>query len=511
MTRLRHTGVLTRVLTLGLSLTAASFTPAYAGGYGHQQGIQHVLLISIDGFHALDYTNCSQGISTVNGGAPYCPNLASLGRTGVNYITASTSKPSDSFPGLMSIMTGATPRSMGVYYDVAYDRVYAPPQNTTGNGLAGGSCTQGENNGTSTEYEEGIDIDQTQLNGGAPAGIDGGIQSIDPTRLIRDPFNGCTPVYPWNFVRDNTIFGVIHGAHGYTAWSDKHPAYASVSGPGNGTNIDDFYAPEINSSVVPLPVTTPGTLIKCSPIPDPTSDTSAYTNSFQNIQCYDTLKVNAILNEIDDKTHNGSKPAPVPTIFGMNFQAVSVGQKLIETTLSPTVTGGYDTSTPVNAVDGTPTTALLSEIQFVDAAVGEFIAELTKQHLSDSTLVIITAKHGQSPIDSNRYLRIPKDFAGKSPATILDDAGGFLPISEAPSGGQIGPTEDDISLLWLKAGASVDDAVNLLETDSPAGRPATISRASVRSSRARHSHCFTIRQACRRMIRALQISSWCLM
>jgi hypothetical protein len=44
------------------------------------------------------------------------------------------------------------------------------------------------------------------------------------------------PVYPWNFVRTNTIFGVIHAAGGYTAWSDKHPAYSAVSGPGNGTN-----------------------------------------------------------------------------------------------------------------------------------------------------------------------------------------------------------------------------------------------------------------------------------
>ena len=33
----------------------------------------------------------------------------------------------------------------------------------------------------------------------------------------------CAPVYPWNFVRTNTIFGVVHAAGGYTAWSDKHP------------------------------------------------------------------------------------------------------------------------------------------------------------------------------------------------------------------------------------------------------------------------------------------------
>ena len=49
-------------------------------------------------------------------------------------------------------------------------------------------------------------------------------------------------------MRTNTVFGVIHKAHGYTAWSDKHPAYASVSGPGpTAGNIDDFYGPEINS------------------------------------------------------------------------------------------------------------------------------------------------------------------------------------------------------------------------------------------------------------------------
>ena len=95
-----------------------------------RNGIRHVLLISIDGMHALDYENC------VKGG--YCPNLAALGRNGVNYTRTSTSRPSDSFPGLMALVTGGTPRSVGAFYDVAYDRVLAPPQRTTGNGLAGG-------------------------------------------------------------------------------------------------------------------------------------------------------------------------------------------------------------------------------------------------------------------------------------------------------------------------------------------------------------------------------------
>src|SRR5271155_2233785 len=211
--------------------------------------IRHVLLISIDGMHALDFINCSKGIGDVNGGQPYCPNLADLAETGVNYLDTATSKTSDSFPGLMALMTGGSPRSVGAFYDVAYDRSLDPPATTTGNGVAGapGLCTSGAPpTGTTTEFDEGIDIDKTLLNGGAPAGLDGGIASIDPNKLERDPAHGCAPVYPWNFVRTNTIFGVVHAAGGYTAWSDKHPSYSAVSGPGTGTNVDDYYAPENN-------------------------------------------------------------------------------------------------------------------------------------------------------------------------------------------------------------------------------------------------------------------------
>ncbi len=149
-----------------------------------QGPIKRVLLISIDGMHAADFANCANGISTVNNGDPYCPALAALGKTGVNYVAASTSKPSDSFPGLTAIITGGSPALTGVYYDVAYSRNYDAPAKTTGNGLAAGPCTPfASPTGTTTEYEEGIDIDQTKVNGGAPGAAltDGGLNSIDPT------------------------------------------------------------------------------------------------------------------------------------------------------------------------------------------------------------------------------------------------------------------------------------------------------------------------------------------
>jgi Type I phosphodiesterase / nucleotide pyrophosphatase len=126
------------VLAAGL-LTVSAGPQVYAGGGGDFGGsnIKRVLLISIDGMHALDFINCAQGISGVNGGSPYCPTLAELAATGMNYLETSTSKPSDSFPGLMALVTGGSPRTVGAFYDVAYDRSLDPPATTTGNGVAG--------------------------------------------------------------------------------------------------------------------------------------------------------------------------------------------------------------------------------------------------------------------------------------------------------------------------------------------------------------------------------------
>ena len=441
-------GILTAALMLSpMSNIYASPKDGDDWDGGHNR-IRHVLLISIDGMHAVDFKNCVASNT--------CPHLAELGETGVTYTRTSTSRPSDSFPGLMALVTGGTPRTVGAFYDVAYDRVLAPPKTTTGNGLAAGQCIQGVINGTQTEYEEGDEIDQTMLNGGGPyAPTDGGVLSIDPNKLVRDPFNGCNPVYPWNFVRTNTIYGVIHKAGGYTAWSDKHPVYAVVSGPtgtSHPSNVDDYYAPEVNSNQVPLKgVTTAGTNFDCSQIAASGND---WTTDFQAIQCYDQLKVNAILNEINGKTHLGTGKAPVPAVFGMNFQAVSVGQKLIKNG----VKGGYTDAA------GDPTPSMASEIKFVDAAIGQMAEELEDNHLLRSTVIIITAKHGQSPIDTNRFFPIPGHSGtnGMPPSAVLST---LLPLS-ATTG--LGLAEDDISQLWLIDPANTVKAVGMLETNGTA-------------------------------------------
>src|SRR5262249_44966305 len=130
---------------------------------------------------------------------------------------------------------GASPRTAGVYYDVSYTRELAPPS---------GPCTAG----TDVVYDESLDFNLNDLTGGG---------GINPNNLPRDPSAGCARVYPRNYIRVNTIFGVAsnHGLH--TAWSDKHPAYDIVRGktPIGGTvsPLLDLNSPEINSVVVPVP------------------------------------------------------------------------------------------------------------------------------------------------------------------------------------------------------------------------------------------------------------------
>lgn len=126
--------LLNKPTTIAIVLAAATLLTSQGVADSHlnnRNGIRRVLLISIDGMHALDYLNCA------NGG--YCPNLAALGQTGVNYTRTTTSRPSDSFPGLMALVTGGTPKLVGAFYDVAYDRVLAPPLNDTGNGNFSGT------------------------------------------------------------------------------------------------------------------------------------------------------------------------------------------------------------------------------------------------------------------------------------------------------------------------------------------------------------------------------------
>ena len=442
------------VAAFAVAIALASTTPGIAQDWNNHSGrVRHVLLLSIDGMHAVDFYNCSHGIEGANGGSPYCPNLTALSQTGINYVNTVSSKPSDSFPGMAALASGGTPKSTGLYYDVAFDRTLDPPARTTGTGLGAGPCTPfATPTGTTTDNDQGVDLDDTQLNGiSATTALSlAGIASLDPKKMVRDPANGCAPVYPWNFIRVNTAFGVVHAAGGYSAWIDKHPSYSFVGGPG-GNGLDDYFSPEVSSNVIALPGIKTAQGAACDPIRD-TVSTSGWNSSFDNIQCYDQIKVNALLNEIAGKTHSGS-PAVVPSVFGMNFQSVYVGESVNEAGVA---SGGYKNAAAL------PGSELLKEIEYVDAAIGQIVNGLKNAGIYDDTLLIVTAKHGASPIDPTRYVADGVD----TPATILAKLN-LIPFSESPlNTSGIGATEDDVSVIWLKKGVNVPDAVDILESNA---------------------------------------------
>jgi type I phosphodiesterase/nucleotide pyrophosphatase len=229
----------------------------------------------------------------------------------------------------------------------------------------------------------------------------------------------------------------VHSHGGHTAWTDKHPSYEWINGP-SGTGVDDFYGPEINSIPVALPQ-----FNGCSPVPyaDTTPD-DGWTNSFADIMCYDSLHVQAVLNQIDGYTHDRSKHVGVPALFGTNFQAVSVGQKL-KTDPVTQINGGY------TDVLGTPSAGLASELAFVDQSLGKMVSELQSQGLYDSTMIIIGAKHGQSPIDLSKR----QGIGGGQPATLIG----------APEAFDI---SDDGSLIWLTDSSLMPGVVALLSQPS---------------------------------------------
>lgn len=378
------------------ALLAAGFQPARADGDRRAvvgRDYRHVLLISVDGMHAIDLQRWIHDNPA--------SNIAGLAGKGVVYPNAYTTAPSDSYPGMLAQVTGGTPKTAGLFYDDSYDREEYPSKASyTSQGLADPGCTG--NPGTEvTNFEE---LDKSyNFATGVVADLAGGgtlgkvYTQLDPDHMQRKLVDGnCVPVYPHQYVRTNTIFEVIRQAGLRTVWSDKHPAYEDLSGP-SGQGLDELFAPEINSQDLLDPGAQAG---------------DDYTTSFTGVRTYDTVKVKAVLNWIDGYDSTRARREPVPAIFGMNFQAVSVGQKLAKAghaDSDKSLTGGY-----LDA-EATPGPALKLELEFVDEALGQFKHELEAQGLGDSTLVIVSAKHGQSPINVKDRVAISDALYGATP------------------------------------------------------------------------------------------------
>jgi hypothetical protein len=459
------------ICALGLAgaVGCGSF-PVHADDDG--QAIKHVLVISVDGMHQadLDWYLKNHKNST----------LATLAGTGVQYTATSTSRPSDSFPGLLAFFTGGTPISHGVFYDDTYDHTLYPPSAANGGkacfGPAGTEVSNFEYLDSSWNIAAGQVTDLWNV--------------LDPTHMAgrKTEDGGCVSVYPHMYLknRTNTVFEVIHEAGLHTAWSDKHPAYEILSGH-SGEGLDELYAPEINSTSVSFtlnhlnPVKYPNNPTSCDPIAPSHCDVTLpggmvvhfgddWTTDPAETRMYDQIKVQRVLNWIDGLEADGKArdPKGTPAIYGMNFQAVSVAQKVTKAmqcsgahpedalslksicTNPYVVRGGYDAGL-------NPEPPLQQSLDYVDEAVGSMLAELKKGGQFNSTLFVVGAKHGQSPIDVSQLHMKP----GSNPVAIKDVADPADVVSAAGIS-LAQETADDVSLLWLTNHTDTAAAVSAL-------------------------------------------------
>jgi predicted AlkP superfamily pyrophosphatase or phosphodiesterase len=400
-----------RLLSITTSLFLAA-APAMAREHGRLD-IDQVVLISVDGLHAIDVQNYIES-------HPHSA-FARLARRGVTYTNASTSSPSDSFPGVLALVTGGSPVSHQVFYDVSYDRNLFDPSNTTCSGAPG----------TVPTFDETIDLIDASGND---------LNVIDPTHLPNrlTPDGKCVRVFPHDFIRSNTIFEVIRQHGQRTAWADKHPAYDLVNGP-SGKGVDDLYTPEITNPVG-------------------FDATVSVVCTVEN----DNLKVTAVVNEIHGKDHAGNPVGRRPAIMGMNFQAVSVGQKLAHDKGDPTRCNPADTARllgkPGGYIDGraTPTEVLAYGLDKTDAALERILDALEEERILDSTLVIVSAKHGQSPIDPAKTNK-PGGIENLIAALPDGNTPVAMAIASAP-----GISEDDGALIWLADESLTREATDYL-------------------------------------------------
>jgi Type I phosphodiesterase / nucleotide pyrophosphatase len=311
--------------------------------------------------------------------------FAQLAKRGVTYTNARTPLLGDSTPGLVSLATGATPATAGLIYSPFYDR-----------SLVGAGVTDGTKGALYTIDEKWI-LDPTREDSGG---------GIDVKKLPRDPAKGNAPVYPHDLVRVNTMFEVVRAAGGRTAWIDQHILYNDLLNGPSGKGLDDSIALERKG--------TPQT--------------------FEGFTAQDTRRVEILLNEIRGLDSSGKNKVGVPKLFGMGFISFGALQK----------SEGY-----ANARGGLGEKNLRATLRLVDDSLGRIVTELKKQNLYDSTLLIVSSKHGQSPIDIKQRRLIDR--------TVIRDA-----VNSVQPDLLMHAALDTIGLLYLRDSSKTNAVADVL-------------------------------------------------
>jgi arylsulfatase A-like enzyme len=144
----------------------------------------------------------------------------------------------------------------------------------------------------------------------------------------------------------------------------------------------------------------------------------------------------------------------------MNFQTLSVAQKIISdptTLIGPDKNGDYTTSAAqpggYQLIGGkvVPGPVVSSALDYVNAQLGRMVATVHKDGLANSTTIIVTAKHGQSPLN-------PKQLVTVQDGPIIDAINAAWATAH-PSNTKliVAGTDDDLWQSYLSDNSQVAD------------------------------------------------------
>lgn len=228
---------------------------------------ERVILISIDGMHALDLANWVAA-------HPHSA-LAELSARGVTYTNAHVPW-ADPAAGLVALATGGTPLTTGILSSNGYDHALS---------AAGSDC---RNKGTP------IPLDYSLEHSDGPAG------RLDESKMPRAPLRECSAVFPHDLLHVNNIFEIMRAQGGRTAWAGESAALTDLYQGPSGHGLDEVCGFEHRHD--------------------------DFKNNVAASIAGDDGRVAALLHWIDGKDCTGASNAPVPVLFGMSFASVGAAQ-----------------------------------------------------------------------------------------------------------------------------------------------------------------------------------------
>ncbi|KAJ3280804.1 hypothetical protein HDU76_009077, partial [Blyttiomyces sp. JEL0837] len=127
-------------------------------------------------------------------------------------------------------------------------------------------------------------------------------------------------------------------------------------------------------------------------------------------------------------SHNNTLPSGYNGIVaGGNFQLVSVAQKIQAQPTKKILQGGYTDA------KFTPSAQLALAFGTIDQYIGDFVAALKASGKWDTSIIVISAKHGQAPVDQTLLVKIDEAVVVAATGYTADD---------------ITYTSDDSFLVW---------------------------------------------------------------